>query len=614
MPPESYRRLRDLEGHLREVATGYRSGTPDEAGPSEPKVEYLPSVPKMERYAAKAQEVGISVPTLRRLMRRYRDGGIAALVDGRQTESSHPFGRVDQRWIDMAMQVLAEHVDASQPPMGHVAARVDARVQAAHGDEVRLPSASTAQRVLKVLNKGRSAFSGQSAKQKRSIADRPTTPYGSLRSTRLGQFILLDTTPLDVYAMDPITLRWEVMQLTVAMDLASRCIVGMRLSPVSAKAIDASMVLYETLHPGSRVHTSSGVLPYAGLPDTVYMMVNEHVGLPGVAPECVLIDHGKMYMSELFIAVCERLGISIQPARLHTPTDKSPLERFFRSLREDLLAALPGYKGPDVYSRGKNVEDFAFYFSDELEGIIRDWLVTRYHQRPHAGLCEESVPGLDLSPADMWDVLTARSPGLVVPSRSDLVYDFLPVEWRTIQHYGVEAMGLRFDGPGLEGYRNLSSPYASGEGKWPIRYDPQDARQVFFQRPDDNSWHALTWKHAKDFPEPFSDEALRYARRLAVAENRGGDDRAALAALLERWDAGLLHNPTERRMALRLSERRAAMKLLEVSTPVDGEPEPRLTLVDTVAGDDDCNDDFESAAPDEPAGDDFYSDALAVGE
>jgi hypothetical protein len=41
------------------------------------------------------------------------------------------------------------------------------------------------------------------------------------------------------------------------------------------------------------------------------------------------------------------MGISIQPARLRTGRDKGPGERFFRTLREGLLQALPGYKGPD---------------------------------------------------------------------------------------------------------------------------------------------------------------------------------------------------------------------------------------------------------------------------
>jgi hypothetical protein len=55
---------------------------------------------------------------------------------------------------------------------------------------------------------------------------------------------------------------------------------------------------------------------------------------------------------------------------------------------------------------------------------------------------------------------------------------------------------------------------------------------------------------------PFSAGALAYARRLARQTKRFPDDRRALSELLERWDAGLTRNPTERRMALRLAQQR----------------------------------------------------------
>ena len=71
--------------------------------------------------------------------------------------------------------------------------------------------------------------------------------------------------------------------------------------------------------------------------------------------------------------------------------------------REGLLAALPGYKGPDVYSRGEHVEDKAFYFLPELEQVIREWVATVYHRRPHGGLVDPTVPGLELSPLDMFE-------------------------------------------------------------------------------------------------------------------------------------------------------------------------------------------------------------------
>jgi transposase InsO family protein len=85
------------------------------------------------------------------------------------------------------------------------------------------------------------------------------------------------------------------------------------------------------------------------------------------------VDHGRVYVSEHITSVCQRMGISIQPARLRTGRDKGPVERYFRTLREGLLQWLPAYKGPDVHSRGLDPEGQAFFFLHELEEIIREW-------------------------------------------------------------------------------------------------------------------------------------------------------------------------------------------------------------------------------------------------
>ncbi len=99
------------------------------------------------------------------------------------------------------------------------------------------------------------------------------------------------------------------------------------------------------------------------------------LGDPGaVLPDTIVIDHGKIYLSEHTRGVCARLGISIQPAIPDKPTDKPALEQFFRTLRQSLLEQLPGYKGPDVAARGQRVEGQAFYYVSELEQLIRETL------------------------------------------------------------------------------------------------------------------------------------------------------------------------------------------------------------------------------------------------
>lgn len=612
--------------HLREVLTGYRSGSAEQALPGEPRAAYRPGTPLMARYRAKAAELGVGVTSLRRWASAFERDGEAGLIDARHLRASEPLHGIDPRWLDVLRAVLDEHVGASRPTHELLLDRVDARAVEQHGLDV-IPKRWKAKQAVRELTRGTNALRG-STKSKRSIANRPDAPFGRLVATRPGEYLLVDTTTLDVFAMDPVTLRWVGVELTIAVDLFSRCVVALRLSPVSTKAVDASLVLFEAVSPDSKARTGGGLLPYAGVPTAVLVAGDGRpaVGLPAVAPETLVVDHGKIYVSAHLRSVCARLGISIQPARPFQPTDKAVVERIFRTIGEDLLAALPGYKGPDVYGRGEHPELEAYYFLDELALIIREWIAERYHRRPHHGLVVPKVPGLDLCPNDAFELGIARAGRMLVPARADLVYDFLPVAWRTIQPYGVELHGLRYDGPGLNAYRNrasdLTGPHA---GKWPVRFDPDDIRRVFFQDPDSNQWHVLLWEHHSEIAVPFSAETLAYARRLARKTERFPDDRRALAELLKRWDAGLTRNPTEQRMALRLAQQQEARlaaageegatvtdlasvrTVAKPTSPVDVEelPEPSVELL----GDDDDSVEVDAVAGDELEGS-YYGEAF----
>ena len=604
--------------HVREALTGYASGLASSPEPGEPQPEYDPSLPLMDRYQAKATELGVTVRTLQRWVAALQESGPAGVADGRSQRAADPLGGVDERWLEMCRLVLAEHTEASRPTQELVLRRVSARLAAGHGEGVvPEPGRRRARAVLAELTRGSNTFTG-STKGKRSIAARPQGVYGRLRPTRPGEFLLLDTTPLDVFAMEPVTLRWVRTELTIAMDLYSRAITGLRLSPVSTKSVDAALVLFEALRPGSRQHTSGGLLPYAGLPDLV-VAGDGTAGLAGVAAETIVVDHGKIYLSDHLLSVCQRLGISVQPARPLTPTDKAAVERFFRTLSEGLLAALPGYKGPDVYSRGKDPEGCAWFFTSELEQVIREWIAGIYHTRSHAGLADPQVPGLEFSPAEMLAHGTARAGRLKIPAHPGMVFDFLPVAWRTIQHYGVEVGGLRYNGPALTRYRNRTSPFTGVHaGKWPVRYDTDDVSAVYFQDPADNTWHELAWEHAETVGVPFSAEALAYARRLVLAEGRHADEGRALAELLDRWDAGLVRHPAERRMAIRASQQRTTrLAASEHGTAAEASALPTvaaLAAAQDTPGPDSSGPSGDDDSPEElDAGDeDFYADAFEV--
>jgi hypothetical protein len=154
-------------------------------------------------------------------------------------------------------------------------------------------------------------------------------------------------------------------------------------------------------------------------------------------------------------------------------------------------------------------------------------------------------------------------------------------------------------------------------GKWPIQVDPDDITRVYFRDPETRTWHTLWWEHAPALDMPLSDEALRFARRLAAEKYTYPDDKIAIADLLQRWNLNLERPVAERRLALRLSREQAAVELPEqTSVPeVSALPsvarvlqptgstsaEPAIEDPEPEMGDDDTEDELD---------DDFYADAL----
>lgn len=94
---EQLQLVRDRAGHVREVLTGFRSGTAELACKSEPRDGYDPATPLNTRYALKAAELGVSEISVRRWVRAFRAHGEAGLMDGRGKTTAGPLGNADPR-------------------------------------------------------------------------------------------------------------------------------------------------------------------------------------------------------------------------------------------------------------------------------------------------------------------------------------------------------------------------------------------------------------------------------------------------------------------------------------------------------------------------------------
>ncbi|MGE2818041.1 integrase catalytic domain-containing protein [Mycobacterium heidelbergense] len=191
---------------------------------------------------------------------------------------------------------------------------------------VPLPSRTAFYQLIDALDTGRHTFG--SAVTRRQSANRPESMFTPSFAARPGEQVQIDSTPIDVMVLldNGTPVRAD---LTIAVDVATRTIPTAVLRSVGTKAVDAAlllakMVVPEPMRPGwsAALQMSASVLPHARLLD-IDARMELAAARPVIVPDTITVDGGKVFVSETFTRACERLGISIQRARPHTPTDKA---------------------------------------------------------------------------------------------------------------------------------------------------------------------------------------------------------------------------------------------------------------------------------------------------
>ena len=128
----------ELADHVREVLTGFRSGSAELARPGEPKPEYDTTLPLLARYAAKAAELNRGERTIKRWVHDYQENGDAGLIPA--TSVCPKRGRrVDQRWVDTCAEIMVESINASKPSEKALIRQTNARAIAIHVVRCRRP-------------------------------------------------------------------------------------------------------------------------------------------------------------------------------------------------------------------------------------------------------------------------------------------------------------------------------------------------------------------------------------------------------------------------------------------------------------------------------------------
>ncbi|WP_082506821.1 Mu transposase C-terminal domain-containing protein [Arthrobacter sp. Leaf337] len=522
LPTDVQEKARWMEGHMTEVL----DGVPCNADPGQPAkrtfdVARTSLRQREQAKLAELQDLGetMSIGSLQRLRHAYEKEGVLGLVDRRLIRQTPLAGRTDQRVVDAILSVLEANTHQSSGTTDRLMRQVGKQLEAAYGpDIVPLPSRATFHRLIGKLAEGRHATG--SARTRRTLAQQPEGPFGAVYPVRPGELMQIDSTALDIAVEldDGVIGRVE---LTAMVDIATRSIPAAVVRPAT-KAVDAALLLArcltpELMRPGwaQAASMAASALPYRSMKSIDERLAGS-AAKPVIVPETIVCDHGKAYLSNTFKSACRSQGISLQPARPDTPTDKPVIERTLQSIGTLFAQYVTGYLGSSVERRGKNAEHQAVFSLPEIQDLLDEWIVTGWQNRPHDGLRDPFTPSRVLTPNEKYAALLAVSGYVPVPFGAEDYLELMPAETRVINSYGVKIRHRVYDTAELNPYRGQKSGMKALNGLWEVRYDPYDAGCVWIRNHHDGGWITAYWRHLSASPQPFGDDIWNYGRQIVA--------------------------------------------------------------------------------------------------
>lgn len=566
IPEAAVERARWWEQHILEVLTGR---APDAAPGSRPRPEFDTARRSLrQRELAKLDELraaghDVSRNALQRRRFSYERDGLLGVIDGRYNRHWPVFGRVDERVVAAVRDALEGETNLSSGTVQRLQRRVAKHLIATYGaeDAPAMPSQPTFYRLVKRMAEGRHTFG--SARTRRSLSKQPDGPFGSITVVRPGEVVEIDSTPLDVRVVldDGLVDRVE---LTAIVDNATRSIPAAVLRPTT-KAVDASLLLARALTPepmrpgwSDALRMSRSVLPHRSLTSVDQRLVDA-AARPVIAPETIVCDHGKAYLSQTFRQACCTLGINLQPAHPDTPTDKPKVERTLQSVGTLFAQYVAGYVGSSVERRGKNAERDAVWSMVELQALLDEWIIAVWQNRPHDGLRDPLTAGQAMTPNEKYAALVEVAGYVPVPLGADDYIELLPAQWRTINRYGIRINHRTYDAKALNPYRRQHSGVDARNGQWEVHYDPYDVSRIWIRNHHDDGWITATWTHLQTSPVPFGETLWRHARTVADRNGSRKAQEAEIAAITDKLLDRAAAGPQERAKAeRRLTGRTAA--------------------------------------------------------
>ena len=518
LPAEAVQEARWWQRHIVEVLTGIPA---DAEEGMVPRPEYDPAVVTLtRREQAKAAELTaaghpVTASAIAKRRRRYQEQGLIGMIDHRAGKRMPPHGRADAAVVAAMRQAISEAAGDSTRTAVFVLRRTRQILAESGGEpDGGMPSRSTLYRLFSRLQDGRHTTG--SASTRRSLAGRPEGPFGQAPAAAPGDLMQIDSTPLDVLVRLDSGVTGRV-DLTGIIDVATRTVTAAVLRPTT-KSVDASVLLARTvtpepMRPGwpQAMRMSASALPFRRML-SIDQRLEHAAARPVIIPQVIVVDHGKVFISESFRASCEFLGVSLQPARKATGTDKPHIERMLGSVATMFAQYVSGYTGRSPEYRGRGIEEKAVWSLHELQDLLDQWLIT-WQNRPHDGLRDPLHPGRAFSPNEKYAALTETAGYVPLALSPDDYIELLPATWRAVNAYGIKISRRIYDGKELNPLRMQHSGVTARKGLHEVHYDPYDISRVWVRDHWNGGWITVFWTQLHRVAAPFGELAWDHVRK-----------------------------------------------------------------------------------------------------
>jgi putative transposase len=489
---------------------------------------------------AAAVELGVSRRHVYTLVRRWRagEGLVSDLLPG-ASSGGRGGGRLPDDVEAIVAEALRKRYLTRQRRTVASACREITRECRARG--LRAPSRGTVLRRIAQLDPVKAVSARQGPDAARALKSAGGTPP---EINGLLQQVQADHTPVDVIVVDE-RHRLPVGRpyCTVAIDVFSRCVVGMTVTLEAPSATSVGLCL---AHAATDKRAwlerigAEAVWPMSGKPLEMYT------------------DNAAEFKSEALRRGCEQHGIRLRYRPPGRPHFGGIVERVIGTMMQ-MVHELPGTTFSSTAERGGYDSGARAVMT---LGELQRWLalaVACYHGEVHATLGR--------TPAAVWAEKAAQDgKPATVASETAFLVDFLPVIRRTLTRTGFTVGHVQY-------YCDALRPWIARRGqlgKFILRRDPRDPRdvsRVWALDPDADAYLEVPYRTLSR-PPVSAWEQQAAAARLCEA-GRADVDENALFAMIEQMRQIADAAAATTRRARRDRERRAA---------IPARPEPAAPL------------------------------------